>query len=79
MHIAWTKNLRGDSKAKRQKEVLSYANAFDDLKEVLTKHFKKKAAVRDYDVPNWDVRQVGVNEYNQAIDDLISLITLDKE
>jgi len=49
------------------------------LKEVLEQEYKKKPAVRDYEVPNWELRQVAVNEYNQCLDDLLKLIQLDKE
>lgn len=76
MQATWVKSLRGEAKEARIKEVLGYKNAFEDLKEILEKEFKRKASVRDYDVPNWEIRQVAVNEYNQALDDLIKLITL---
>ncbi len=79
MQAVWVKGLRGAAKEARIKEVMGYRNAFDELKEILEKEVKKKASVRDYDVPNWEVRQVAVNEYNQALDDLMKLITLVKE
>ena len=79
MQAVWVKGLRGAAKEARTKEVMGYRNAFDELKEILEKEVKKKASVRDYDVPNWEVRQVAVNEYNQALDDLMKLITLVKE
>ena len=41
--------------------------------------YKKKPAVPDYEVPNWELRQVAVNEYNQCLDDLLKLITLEKD
>lgn len=77
MHTAWLKGHK--DKNKRTSEVLGYRAVFDDLKEVLEQSFKKKTAVRDYDLPNWEVRQVAVNEYNQALEDLLKLITLDKD
>lgn len=79
MQSNWIKGLKGPEKEARIKEVLGYRNAFDALKEILEQEVKKKPSVRDYDVPNWETRQVAVNEYNQAIDDLIKLITLEKE
>lgn len=79
MQLTWVKGLRGAAKEARFKEVMGFKNAFDELKEILEKEFKKKTSVRDYDVPNWEIRQVAVNEYNQALDDLIKLITLVKE
>lgn len=77
MQSIWLKGHR--DKDKRKQEVLAYRNAFDALKEVLEQEYKKKPAVRDYEVPNWELRQVAVNEYNQCIDDLLKLIQLDKE
>jgi len=74
MKEAWYKVSNKDKEA-RQKEVLSYRNAFDDLTEVLSKTHKKKEAVRDYG-PGWAEKQIAVNEYNQAITDVLSLINL---
>jgi hypothetical protein len=79
MQTAWLRGLKGPQKEKRKAEVLNYRNAFDSLKEILERDFKKKQSVRDYDVPNWELRQIATNEYNQALDDLLKLITLDKE
>lgn len=76
MHTAWLKYKR--DKEERRKEVLGYRNAFDDLREVLERSFKKKEAVRDYG-PGWAEKQIAVNEYNAALDDVISLINIDKE
>ena len=79
MKSIWLKGLKGQDKDKRKAEVLGYRNAFDDLKEILEQNFKKKESVRDYEVPNWELRQVAVNEYNQVLDDLLKLITINKE
>lgn len=65
-------------KEARTKELLSYRNAFDDLKEILEREYRKKP-VRDYSDPNWVHRQIAVNEYNAVLDDIINLITLEKE
>ena len=59
-------------------ELMGYRNAFDALKEILATDFKKKEAVRDYS-PGWEYKQIAVNEWNQALDDLIKLITLTKD
>ena len=79
MQASWIKGLKGQDKDKRKAEVLGYRNAFDALKEILEHDFKKKEAVRDYEVPNWELRQMAVNEYNQVIDDMLKLITLNKD
>lgn len=79
MLATWVKGFRAETKEARIKEVMGYKNAFDELRKILEKEFKKKPCVRDYEIPNWEIRQVAVNEYNQAVDDLIKLITLEKE
>lgn len=62
----------------RAKELRSYKNAFDDLKEILEREYKKKP-VRDYSDPNWSYKQIAVNEYNAVLEDIINLLTLEKE
>lgn len=69
--------LKGHTdKAARKKEVLRYRNAFDELRKILERDFKKKESVRDYGEPGWVERQIAVNEYNALIDELLSLIDL---
>lgn len=76
MQSIWLKGHK--DKDQRKKEVMAYRNAFDALREVLEQEYKKKPAVRDYEVPNWELRQVAVNEHNAVLDNLIKLITLDE-
>tara|TARA_R110000824_G_scaffold383853_3_gene577564 strand:+ start:1350 stop:1589 length:240 start_codon:yes stop_codon:yes gene_type:complete len=79
MLSVWVKGYKTEEKEKRKSEVLGYRNAFDDLKRILEQEYKRKDSVRDYEVPNWELRQVSVNEYNQVLDDIFKLITLSKE
>jgi len=79
MLSVWVKGYKTEEKEKRKAEVLGYRNAFDDLKRILEQEYKRKDSVRDYEVPNWELRQVSVNEYNQVLDDIFKLITLSKE
>lgn len=74
MKTNWLKGV--SDKAKRKKEVLAYRVALADLKEILERDFVKKEAVRDYDIPGWELRQIAVNEYNQVLDDILNLIDL---
>ena len=76
MHTHWIKGLTGEKKEQRRAEVLAYRNAFDDLREILEKHYRKKDCIRDYDVPNWELRQVAANEYNAVLDDILKTINL---
>lgn len=76
MQSVWLKGLSGADKEKRKGEVLAYRNAFDDLREILERHYKPKECVRDYGSPNWEQRQIAVNEYNAVLDDIMKLIDL---
>lgn len=77
MQSIWLKGHK--DKDQRKKEVMAYRNAFDALREVLEQEYKKKPAVRDYEVPNWELRQVAQNEYNAVLEDVLKLITLEKD
>lgn len=74
MHASWYKGLNPKQKAERKQELLGYRNAFDALKELL-EQTKRKQPVRDYS-PGWAEKQIAVNEYNQALDDLMKLIDI---
>jgi hypothetical protein len=79
MKAVWLKGLKGTAREKRKQEVLAFRYAFDELRKVLEQEYKKKSSVRDYDTPNWEYQQVAVNEYNQVLEDMLKLITIDKE
>ena len=75
MQAVWTKNAKTkEEKEKARQDFLSYQNAFSALTEVLDEHMKKKKNIRDYDKPGWRERQIAVNEYNAAIEDVKKLI-----
>lgn len=74
MDSRWISNA--PDKEKRKKQVLGYRPAFNDLQEILEKHFVKKSACRDYNSPNWAYEQISINEYNQALEDIIKLINV---
>jgi hypothetical protein len=71
MHTAWYRGHHKD-KAARKKEFLSYRNAFEELAKVLRQEVIK-SPVRDYG-PGWAEKQIAVNEYNAAIEDVLELI-----
>jgi hypothetical protein len=75
MQAVWLKGVKGEERERRKAEVLSYRNAFDDLREILERNYLKRESVRDYS-PGWEYKQIGVNEYNAALDDLLNLIDL---
>jgi|TARA_R110000822_G_scaffold95967_2_gene218887 hypothetical protein len=79
MKQVWFRGTKSEDKDKRRIEVLNYRNAFDSLTEILNTHYKKKEGVRDYETPNWEFRQIAVNEYNRVLEDILELIDLNKK
>lgn len=75
MQAVWLRGVKDSEREQRKKEVLSYRNAFDDLREILEQHYVRKEAVRDYS-PGWEYKQIAVNEYNAVLDDLLNLIDI---
>ncbi|CAB4138879.1 hypothetical protein UFOVP343_19 [uncultured Caudovirales phage] len=75
MQAVWLRGVKDSEREQRKKEVLSYRNAFDDLREILEQHYVRKEAVRDYS-PGWEYKQISANEYNAALDDLLNLIDI---
>lgn len=78
MQAVWLRGVKDSEREQRKKEVLSYRNAFDDLREILEQHYVRKEAVRDYS-PGWEYKQIAVNEYNAVLDDLLNLIDLNQK
>ncbi len=61
-----------------REDVKRFRTALDALKEILESDFKKKEADRDYS-PGWEYRQIAINEYNQVLNDVIKLVTIEKD
>ena len=78
MQAVWLRGVKDSERERRKQEVLSYRNAFDDLREILEQHYVRKEAVRDYS-PGWEYKQIAHNEYNAALDDLLNLIDLNQK
>jgi len=78
MQAVWLRGVKDSDRNQRKQEVLSYRNAFDDLREILEQHYVRKEAVRDYS-PGWEYKQIAVNEYNAVLDDLLNLIDLNQK
>lgn len=74
MDSRWLTGVK--DKEQQKKKVATYKPAFAALTEVLEKQLKKKDACRDYNSPNWAYEQISVNEYNQALADVLKLINL---
>lgn len=69
----WTKGFTGEALESRKKQVKGFRYAFEELTKLV--EGRKKSPIRDYG-SGWEYRQIAVNEYNQALDDLISLISI---
>ncbi len=72
MHSRWSK--AGYTK----EEVKRFIPALEALKEIIETDYLKKQSVRDYS-PGWEYQQVAVNEYNAVIEDILKLITIEKD
>ena len=76
MQAVWFKGHK--DKEARRKEVLSYQNAFNELSTILEQNYQKKESVRDYN-PGWEYKQIAVNEYNAVLNEILTLLKLNKE
>ena len=65
-----------EQKEQRKKTLKGYKRAFTELEVILSSRMKA-TAVRDYDVPGWNERQIARNEYNACLQDIIKLIKID--
>ncbi len=72
MHSRWSK--AGHTK----EEVKRFIPALEALKEIIETDYQKKQSVRDYS-PGWEYQQIAVNEYNAVIEDILKLITIEKD
>ena len=72
MHSRWSK--AGHTK----EEVRRFIPALEALKEIIETDYQKKASVRDCS-PGLEYQQIAVNEYNAVIEDILKLITVEKD
>lgn len=72
MQELWLKGYKGTERDSRVKEVLSYHNAFEAIKELL----EEEEFVPDYDCPSWSHKQADRNGYNRAIRKVKAILTL---
>jgi len=77
MKAVWLKGHK--DREQRRQELLSYRNAFGELKSLLEREYKKEPCNRDYSDPNWVYNQIAYNEYNAGLKDIFSLLELDKD
>ena len=71
-------DIRWSKAGHTKEEVKRFRPALEALKEILETDYLKKEAVRDYS-PGWEYKQIAVNEYNAAIEDILKLVTIEKD
>ena len=72
MQSIWFKGVK--DKEVKKKELLSYRNAFEALREVLEEQFEE--SVPDYKSPSWAYEQADVNGANRKLRQILNLITI---
>lgn len=72
MHSEWFKGFK--NREERKEEVLRYSSAFDALRKLL--EARRKPNSYEYGV-DWQYKQIAVQEYNRALDDILKLIDLE--
>ena len=73
-HQLWYRGLKTKAeKEDRKKSLTAYRAAFDDLSELM-EMLRKKSANRDYSEAGWMQKQIAINEYNAALDDISNLM-----
>ena len=76
MDQRWVKGHK--DKGERQKTVLSYRNAFDDLREILLQ-LEEKNRKEDYESPSWAYKQADQNGANRMLRQVLSIINLESK
>lgn len=71
-------NTRWAKAGYNREEFKRFTPALSALREILEQDFIKKASVRDYS-PGWEYKQIAVNEYNAVIEDILKLLTAEKD
>ena len=76
MDSRWFKGYSSspEVKEKRKKEILSYRNAFDELR-ILLKDFLEETTP-DYECPSWSHKQADVNGANRKLHQVLNLINI---
>lgn len=75
--MEWLKGLSPEEANKKKLSLISSRTIFDDLIALLKAKLESKTKeVYDYDTPSWSHKQAHTNGYNQAISDVINLLTI---
>ena len=74
MHSKWFKGIPESEYEAREKELKSYTNAFDALRELLADEFE--SSTPDYNCPSWSHKQADQNGANRKLRELLKLINV---
>ena len=74
MDSRWFKSVTREDQEAKKKELLSYRNAFDALREMLEEELEDYAP--DYDIPSWSHKQADRNGANRKLRSILKLITI---
>lgn len=74
MDSRWFKGIPADAKEKRTKEIKSYRNAFEALRELLEQ--LEETTKVDYDSSSWAYKQADVNGANRKLREIKALLKL---
>lgn len=72
--IIWYKDCKTqEEKEARKKQLESFRPAFEELSKILESK-RIPPANRNYSETGWMEKQIAINEYNSALDDLLKLM-----
>ena len=80
MKASWFKDCKTKEEKDKVRQVLfSNKDGFDRLKEILEPMLKEALPTADYDSPSWAYKEADRIGYNRALNQVLDIITLDKE
>lgn len=82
MKTVWTQGLRNPTE-KEEFEKIVYASkkVLDKLKDIVYNKINgvEKTSLQDYESPSWAYRQADINGYRRAMEEMLSILTIDTE
>lgn len=76
MHTIWLKDAKTqEAKVARKKELMSYRNAFDEARAVLSREFEE-LPTPDYDSPSWAYKQADILGANRMLQHILKILDI---
>ncbi len=76
MQSVWFKGIPKRDHEQRKKDLMSYQNAFDALREVLVNMETTVSPKADYDSPSWAFKQADRNGEQRMLQTVLKLIDI---